>query len=81
MLVDIEDTVRAYEDEVEAITFNRSVHDAMKKFARNIVLRQVKVRVKIQAKTVQGIPCQRQGLMNGGSGYAYSIVATKDSEF
>ena len=65
MLVDIEDTVRAYEDEVEAITFNRSVHDAMKKFARNIVLRQVKVRRMSKFKQRQRVfrAKDRQGLL------------------
>lgn len=43
VLVNVEDTLRLHEDEVDAITFNLSVHNAMRKFARNQVLRKVKV--------------------------------------
>ena len=43
MVVNVEDTLRSFEDEVDAITFNNSVHNAMRKFARNAVLRKVKV--------------------------------------
>lgn len=42
-MVNVEDTLRAFEDDVDAITFNHSVHNAMRKFARNAVLKKVKV--------------------------------------
>ncbi|KAL5270611.1 hypothetical protein ACHWQZ_G001347 [Mnemiopsis leidyi] len=42
VVVNVEDTLRSFEDEVDAITFNNSVHNAMRNFARNAVLRKVK---------------------------------------
>ena len=43
IVINIEDTLRTYEDHVDSITFNRSVHNAMRKFARNLILRKIKV--------------------------------------
>ena len=42
ILVKVEDNLRPFEDEVESLTFNEGVHQAFRKFARNMVMRTIK---------------------------------------